>query len=109
MTLNVVSITDSATAKAVLVAAGIPAEVFTRGRKPGENLAWHAFEHDSRYWLASYHYGHPKPEDNGFALVGIPQEGMTKLQAAAFFDQCIADFSTSPLREELVELSPVKS
>lgn len=104
-----VSITDNAKAKAVLLAAGVPAEVFRQGRKPGENLTWYTFEHDSRYWLASYHSGHPNPEDNGFALIGIPVSGMTKLEAAAFFEQCIADFSTTPPRPVWAEIDPVKS
>lgn len=104
-----VSITDTATVKGILVAAGVPAEILTMRHKPDENLTWYTFEHDSRYWIASHHRGNPKPEDNGFCLIGISTSEMTKLEAAAFFEECINDFSDAPVRKEPVELSPVKS
>lgn len=104
-----ISITDNARAKAILLAAGVPADVFRKGRRPGENLTWYTFEHDSRYWIATYHTGNQKPEDNGFALIGISTSEMTKLEAAAFFEQCIADFSVTEPRKVWVEIDPVKS
>jgi hypothetical protein len=59
--------------------------------KPGANSAYHCYQTEDHYCMASYHTGHGTKVDDGYLIVMVPRTEWTFKQAAHFFADAIVD------------------
>ena len=64
-------ITNSQDCRCILLEAGMLNEL---NAKPRVNTTSVTFRHAGYFWLAVNHTGHANPKDNGYTLIGLPEE-----------------------------------
>lgn len=81
---------DNVEAMKVIVDAGVLSLMKPKGTA---NTAYHCFEKEHHWCMASNHIGHELEKDNGYMAMMIPKTKMDKTQAATFFANCIHENS----------------
>lgn len=80
-------ITNSQDCRCILLEAGVLNEL---NPKPRLNTTSATFRHAGYFWLAVNHTGHANPKDNGYTLIGLPEE-IGEHETQTFFAGCIGE------------------
>ena len=75
-------LTDDTRCQAILLEAGLLGRITPQ---PKSNVAWCAFTWRGHWCLCQYDWDHEAPSDNGYTIVGIPQDACTLAEAKEFF------------------------
>jgi hypothetical protein len=80
-------ITNSQDCRCILLEAGMLSEL---NPKPPLSTTSVRFRHAGYFWLAVNHTGHANPRDNGYTLIGLPEE-IGEHETQTCFAGCIAE------------------
>jgi hypothetical protein len=80
-------ITNSRDCRCILLEAGMLNEL---NPKPPVNTTSVTFRHAGYTWLAVNHTGHANPKDDGYTLIGLPEE-IGEQETQLFFAECIGE------------------
>jgi hypothetical protein len=80
-------ITNRQDCRCILLEAGVLNEL---NSKPLVNTTSVTFRHAAYFWLAVNHTGHANPKDDGYTLIGLPEE-IGEQETQLFFAGCIGE------------------
>ena len=97
-------LTDDTHCQAVLLEVGLLGRLV---KLPHNNVVWCAFQWRGHWCLCEYDWAHEAPEDNGYTIVGIPQDACAIEQAKELFAELMSAMKKPGCEIRYESFSPV--